>query len=316
LTLFEYNSAEALSVHPDPYPLVAIMGPTGAGKSELALALAALFRGEIVNCDSVQVYRGLDIGSAKTPEAQRLGIPHHLLDVTPPNGELTAGSYVRLAVDVLAAIRTRGTLPIVAGGTGFYLRALIHGLSPAPPRNEALRARLTELARRRPLALARFLRRRDAAAASRIHANDHQKLMRAIELAGHASNPRQALAGVRVLKIGLNPERALLNQKLNNRSRWMFENGLLAETRALLQAGVSPSAKALATIGYRQAVSVLNGGVAQAEAIADCQLRTRRYAKRQLTWFRAEPDVHWLSGFGGDPAVRQDACALVRAFLG
>jgi tRNA dimethylallyltransferase len=282
----------------------------------LAQALATSFRGEIVNCDSVQVYRGLELGSAKTPEAQRSGIPHHLLDVIPPNEELTAGSYVRMAVEVLAAIRSRGTLPIVAGGTGFYLRALIHGLSPAPTRNEALRARLIELARRRPAALERFLRRRDAAAAGRIHPNDHQKLMRAIELAGHAAAPRQALAGFRVLKIGLNPERALLNQKLNDRTEWMFANGLLDETQALLQAGVSPSSKALATIGYRQAVSVISGGVPLAEAIADCRLRTRHYAKRQLTWFRAEPDVHWLSGFGGDPAVRQEAHALVRAFLG
>jgi len=316
LTHFEYNSAEAFSVHSDNYPLVAIVGPTGAGKSELALALAASFRGEIVNCDSVQVYRGLDLGSAKTPEAQRLGVPHHLLDVIPPNGELTAGAYTRMAVEVLAAIRTRGTLPIVAGGTGFYLRALIAGLSPGPKRNEALRARLTELARRRPAALSRFLRRRDAAAAGRIHPNDHQKLMRAIELAGQASAPRQALAGFRVLKIGLNPERALLNQKLNDRAEWMFANGLLTETRALLQAGVSSAGKALGTIGYRQAVSVLRGEVPLAEGIADCQLRTRRYAKRQLTWFRAEPDVHWLSGFGGDPAVRHEADALVRAFLG
>jgi len=299
----------------DAYPLIAVVGPTGAGKSELALALANSFRGEVVNCDSVQVYKGLDIGSAKTPESQRLGVPHHLLDVVPPGGELTAGSYARCAAEVLQAIRARGRLPVVAGGTGFYLRALIDGLSPAPARNQELRTRLADVARRRPAALHRLVRRRNATAAVRIHPNDHQKLIRAIELIGQAPAPRQAIEGFRVLKIGLGPERARLYQKLDQRSVWMFENGLLAETQALLDAGVPAEAKALATLGYRQAVSVLTRGLLVSDAIADCQLRTRRYAKRQMTWFRAEPDIHWLAGFGEEASVQTEAASLVRAFL-
>jgi tRNA dimethylallyltransferase len=299
----------------DPYPLIAVVGPTGAGKSELALQLAAWFRGEIVNCDSVQVYRQMDIGSAKTSEAQRFGIPHHLFDVVHPNGELTAGDYARSAGNILWEIRSRGVLPVIVGGAGFYLRALLDGLSPAPPRNEELRARLTELAQRRPAALHRFLRRRDAAAAGLIHRNDHRKLMRAIELAGRITAPRQPLQGFRVLKIGLNPARALLYRRLNERTEWMFANGLLAETQALLNAGVAPSAKALASLGYRQAVKVLTLGLPVAGAIADCQIRTRQYAKRQMTWFRAQADLHYLEGFGDDPEVQREAASLVRTFI-
>jgi tRNA dimethylallyltransferase len=299
----------------DAYPLIAVVGPTGAGKSELAIQLAKRFHGEIVNCDSVQVYRQMDIGSAKTPEAQRFGTPHHLLDVVHASGELTAGDYARRASEALQEIRSRGTLPVIAGGTGFYLRALLDGLSPAPGRDEELRARLSDLARRRPAALQRFLRLRDKAAANRIHQNDHQKLMRAIELRGRMTEPRKALQGFRVLRIGLIPERAPLYRRINERTEWMFENGLLAETQALLDAGIAASAKALATLGYRQAVQVLTLGLPVAEAIADCQIRTRQYAKRQLTWFRADADLHCLAGFGDEMAVQQEAAALVGTFL-
>ncbi len=299
----------------DAYPLIAVVGPTGSGKSALALRLAVVFRGEIVNCDSVQVYAGLDIGSAKTPVGERFGVPHHLLDVIAVQSEMTAGDYARQAAAVLAGIRGRGALPVVAGGTGFYLRALLNGLSPAPERNTELRARLAIVAKRRPGALHRFLKKRDAKAAARIHENDHQKLMRAIEMAGLVQEERQGLQGFRVLKIGLNPERAALYEKLDRRCQWMFENGLLEETRALLESGVSTSAKALGTLGYKQALAVLSDGMSVAQAIAECQLRTRHYAKRQITWFRAEADLRWLSGFGGNETVQEEAAELVRAFL-
>ncbi len=299
----------------DAYPLIAVVGPTGAGKSALALHLAETFAGEIVNCDSVQVYRQMDIGSAKTPEAHRCGIVHHLLDVIDPREELTAADYARTAAETLRQIRLGGALPILAGGTGFYLRALLDGLSPAPARNERLRTRLSALAQRRPRALHRYLRRRNPAAAARIHSNDHQKLIRAIELGGDASAPRQTLLGFRVLKIGLNPERGQLYEKVNQRTTWMFENGLLAETKALLDAGISPSGKALGALGYRQAVKVLTAGLPVAEAMADCRIRTRQYAKRQMTWFRAQADIHWLNGFGDDAGVQQEAGWLVRTFL-
>ena len=297
------------------YPLIAVVGPTGSGKSTLALRLATSFHGEIVNCDSVQVYTGLNIGSAKTPESERLGIPHHLLDVIPPNSEMTAGDYARKARLALQMIRERGGLPVIAGGTGFYLRALLHGLSPAPKRNAELRERLATLAHRRPAALHRFLRKQDPAAADRIHPNDHQKLIRAIEIVGQGNAARHGLEGFRVLKIGLNPHRAAVYVKLNQRCRWMFENGLLEETQSLLTNGIPPSAKALATLGYRQALSVLTQGTSIEDAISDCQLCTRRYAKRQITWFRAEPDVNWLTGFGNEERIQEEAESQVRLIL-
>ena len=299
----------------DAYPLIAVVGPTGSGKSALALHLAVLFGGEIVNCDSVQVYTGLDIGSAKTPVGQRFGVPHHLLDVIGAESEMTAGDYARHAGVVLEGIRGRGALPVIAGGTGFYLRALLDGLSPAPKRNPELRARLAVVAQRRPGALHRFLKKGDAKAAARLHENDHQKLIRAIEMAGTVQEERRGVQGFRVLKIGLNPDRAALYEKLDRRCEWMFGNGLLEETRVLLESGVSASAKALGTLGYRQALGVLSEGMSVAEAIAECQLRTRHYAKRQITWFRAEKELRWVNGFGGDEAVQEEAAEMVRSFL-
>jgi tRNA dimethylallyltransferase len=313
----------APSIAPNIAPLLAVVGPTGAGKSALALHLAQALHGEIVNCDSVQVYRRLEIGSAKLPPGERRGIPHHLVDVVEPGEELTAGAYASLARAALDDLKTRGVLPIVAGGTGFYLRALLAGLSPAPPRDSGLRARLATLARRRPAALHRFLRRHDPASAARIHQNDHQKLMRAIELtrvAGQPASrvqsfPRHALSGFRILQIGLDPPRHSLREALDVRSTEMFRRGLIEETRALLDSGVDPLAKSLQTLGYKQAVEFLKGQLPFADALLECKAKTRQYAKRQMTWFRADPAIHWLSGFGSDPAIQEEALRLARQFL-
>ncbi len=295
--------------------LIAIVGPTGAGKSALALALAERFDGEIVNFDSVQVYRGLNIGSAKTPVEERRGIPHHLIDVVEPDEDFTAGDFARRAEACLRDISGRRKLPILAGGTGFYLRSLLSGLSPAPARNEALRERLTQLALRRPFALNRFLRRLDKAAANRIHPNDHQKSIRAIELATTVSSPapRKSLEGFRTLKIGLNPDRAALYERLNRRSAAMFELGLLEETRDLISSGIATDAKGLQSLGYKQAVAVLEGRITIKDAIEEVQTRTRQYAKRQMTWFRREGEVHWLSGFGEE--MQEEARDLVLRFV-
>ena len=314
----------APSIAPNLAPLVVVLGPTGAGKSGLALHLAQIFQGEIVNCDSVQVYRGLEIGSAKLPPTERRGIVHHLLDVVDPDGELTAGSYAALARPVLDEIRNRNVIPFVTGGTGFYLRALLAGLSPAPPRNSQLRARLAAIAARRPAALHRFVRRHDPESAARIHQNDRQKLIRSIELtvlarqpASHVqSSPRRPLSGFRTLQIGLNPHRQSLYDALDARSERMFRHGLIEEVRTLLASGLDPDAKSLQTLGYKQAVEYIAGRLSLAEAIRECQAKTRQYAKRQLTWFRAEPAVQWLAGFGSDPIVQNDATLLVREFLG
>jgi tRNA dimethylallyltransferase len=304
-------------------PLLAVVGPTGAGKSGLALHLAQALHGEIVNCDSVQVYRGLEIGSAKLPIGERRGIPHHLIDVVDAGGELTAGAYASLARAVLRDLEARRVLPIVAGGTGFYLRALLAGLSPAPARDPLLRSRLAALAAQRPGALHRFLRRHDRASAARIHPNDHQKLMRAIELtrlAGQPASrvqsfPRQALAGFRVLQIGLDPPRGPLREALDARSADMFRSGLVEETRALIESGVDPRAKSLQTLGYKQAVEFLNGQLSFKDAIRQCQTKTRQYAKRQMTWFRGDPAIRWLSGFGSDPAIQDEALTMARQFI-
>jgi tRNA dimethylallyltransferase len=313
----------APSIAPNAAPLLVVLGPTGAGKSALALHLARALHGEIVNCDSVQIYRGLEIGSAKLPPRERRGIQHHLIDVVEPGGELTAGAYASLARVALSDLKTRGVLPIVAGGTGFYLRALLAGLSPAPPRDAQLRVRLAALTTRRPAALHRFLRRHDPASAARIHENDHQKLIRAIELTRLAgqpasrvqSSPRLALAGFRVLQIGLNPPRRLLHEALDARSEEMFRGGLVEETRALLESGIDPRAKSLQTLGYKQAIEFLHGQLPLAEALRQCQTRTRQYAKRQMTWFRADPAIHWLSGFGSDHAIQDEALATARQFV-
>jgi tRNA dimethylallyltransferase len=306
-----------------PTPLIVIAGPTGAGKSHLAVELALRFGGEIVNCDSVQVYRGLDVGSAKPTLEERRGVLHHLLDLVPPDAELTAGAYARLASRVLAEITERTALPIVVGGTGFYLRALLDGLSPAPLRDEQLRARLAHLALRRPNALHRFLRRIDPTSAQRIHRNDHQKLIRAIELSILAGRPasevqnaaRVGLRGFKALKIGLDPARAALHQNINRRTESMFSGGLLTETKSLLQSGLSPRTKSLHSLGYKQAADVLTAGKPLPDAIVECQAKTRQYAKRQLTWFRADHEIFWIHGFGTDPFVQAEATAKVQDFL-
>jgi tRNA dimethylallyltransferase len=304
-------------------PIIAVLGPTGAGKSELGLVLAEALSGEIVNCDSVQVYSQLHIGSAKLALGERRGIPHHLLDVIGIGEELTAGAYSRLARSAIGEIRKRDRLPIVVGGTGFYFRALFDGLSPAPARSPELRERLETLRRRRPAVLSRFLRRFDPAAAARIHPNDHQKLIRAIEMTVLAqqpvtqtqSAPRETLKGVKVLKLGLDPPRSELYERLNRRSAFMFKHGLLEETQSLLDSGASPHAKPLQSLGYRQAVQVLSGACSLPEAMDECQTKTRQYAKRQMTWFRSEPDMHWLSGFGSEPEIQQKALTLCHEFL-
>lgn len=299
--------------------LVVVLGPTGSGKSELSLVLAE-HGGEVVNFDSVQIYRGFDVGSAKLTFSERRGIPHHLIDIAEPDSDFTAGSYARTAGQVLHQISRRGRIPVLVGGTGFYLRALLDGLSPAPERDNTLRKRLDEVADRRPLALHRFLRRYDPISASRIHQNDRQKLIRAVEMAYAAGRPasetqalpRQALTGYRILKIGLQPDRAALYERINRRTELMFTSGLLEETAALLSTGISAGAKAMQSLGYKQAAGVLSGTLSLKEAIEECQTRTRQYAKRQLTWFRREPNVHWICGFGSEPHVQEQALRLLK----
>ena len=318
------NAADGEAAAEQCSPLVVIVGPTGSGKSSLGITLAERFGGEVVNCDSVQVYRGFDIGSAKVPPKERRGIPHHLLDIASPQENVTAGSYARLARKALEDIKGRGRLPIVVGGTGLYLRALLDGLSPAPLRDEPLRARLQAIAERRPGCLHRLLERHDREAAERIHPNDNQKLIRAVELmvlAGQPASatqrtPRNGLHGFRTLKLALSPDRTLLRDQLNARANHMFERGLVDETRSLLEQGIPVENKALQSLGYRQALGVLSGSMGLDEAVQECQTRTRQYAKRQMTWFRREEGAHWLLGFGTEQRIREAALQLTEGFLG
>ncbi len=303
-----------------PSLLVAVVGPTGSGKSDLALAIAEEFGGEVVNCDSLQIYRHFDIGAAKLPPEQRRGIPHHLLDVAAPDEIFSAGEYARRARPVLTEIAARGRLPVVAGGTGFYLRSLLDGLFPGPGRDDALRARLAERERRRPGSLHRLLRRFDPASAARIHPGDRQKLVRALEVCLLLRRPlsqahavgRDPLTGFRPLKIGLSPPREQLYSRLDLRCRRMFEEGLIAEVERILALGYPPSVKPLEAHGYRQALQLLRGELTYDEALYHTQRNTRRYAKRQWTWFRRESGIEWLTGFGDDPGVRAAALELIR----
>ena len=300
--------------------LAVVLGPTGSGKSELGLRLAEELRGEIVNCDSVQIYRHFEIGTAKVPESERRGIRHHLIDVAEPSQVFTAGDYAREAERVLREIAARGLIPIVVGGTGFYLRALLEGLSPGPKRDDLLRESLLRREHRRPGALHRILARVDPSSAARIHPNDRNKNLRALEVrliggrpmsamfAGH----REPLAGFNPVKIGLNPKRDLLYRRLDSRTSAIFERGLVQEVRELLSSGIASKVKPFESLGYAQALQVAQGLITEEQAIESTKLETRRYAKRQMTWFRREADVYWLDGFGDEPAVQAQALAIVR----
>jgi len=317
------SSHQALTTNRDPsHPLAAVAGPTGSGKTELALSVAEMFDGELIGCDSLQIYRYLDIGTARTPPAERRGIPHHMMELLEPDQIYTAGDYARDARIVLAGISERGKLPVVVGGTGFYLRALLEGLFAGPRRDEALRERLASIEKRRAGFLYRLLLRLDRPSAARIHPNDSPKLMRAIEVCLLRRKPmsvqfaegRNRLSGYRVLKIGLAPPRAELCRRLDRRLADMFAQGLIEEVRRILARGFSRDIKPLESLGYKEALAVFEGRLEIAEALAAAQLATRQYAKRQMTWFRREKDVVWLEGFGDDPAVRDAAFDLVRCF--
>jgi tRNA dimethylallyltransferase len=300
-----------------------VLGPTGSGKSELSLRLGEELGGEIVNCDSVQIYKRFRIGTAKLSEAERRGIPHHLIDVAEPSEIFTAGDYARAAERVLREISARGRIPIIVGGTGFYLRALLLGLSPGPKRDDLLRDSLLSREHRRPGALHRILGRLDPSSAARIHLNDRNKTLRALEvrlLGGRAmsamfADNREPLAGFRPVKIGLNPKRELLYSKLDSRTNAMFERGLVQEVQDLLASGIASKVKPFESLGYVQALQVVQGGITEEQAIESTKLETRRYAKRQMTWFRREADVYWLEGFGDEAAVQEQALAIVRARL-
>lgn len=293
-------------------PLIAIVGPTASGKSALALQLARDAGGEIVSCDSQQVYRGLDIGTAKASIEERAAVPHHLVDVVDPDEAFSAAEYARRAREALAEIATRGHLPIVAGGTGLYLRALLQGLFDGPARDPDTRQRLEALAERFGDArLHRLLGHLDPMAAERIQPRDRVRIVRALEvyqatgrpLSEHHREAGEPLRGYRTLVVGLEPDRTWLRGVVERRTRQMLEGGLLDEVRGLLERGYGPELRPLQAIGYREAVAVVQGRMSPEEAEAAIVTATMRFAKRQMTWFRHQADVTWFE----DPEAAYEA---------
>ncbi len=310
-------------VAPHANPLVVLVGPTASGKTSLAIRLAQEFNGEIISCDSVAVYREMEIGTAKPTHEERALVQHHMIDIAWPDEAYTAGDYSRQAREALSAITERGHLPIVAGGTGLYLRALIDGLFPAPPQKKGQRDRLRKLAKTKgPAYLHRLLTRLDPVAASAIHPNDVPKVIRAIEVSLHPDGPltqqwqkvRDTLSGYRILRLGLNPPRPRLYERINQRAAAMFDRGLVEETERLIER-YGPDCRPLTSLGYAEATAVLQNELTREQAVAQAQQGHRNYAKRQLTWFRREPDMHWLEGCGGDDDVIDQALRLVRTHL-
>ncbi len=317
--------------------LVVILGPTASGKTALSLALAEKFTGEIVNCDSVAMYREFDIGTAKPSPAERARAPHHLFDSVEPTAYMTAGEYARRARQILTEIATRHRLPIVVGGTGLYLRALLEGLFPGPERSEELRERLRERASKQgSVYLHKLLSRLDPKAAEKIHINDIPKLIRAIEVCLVSRNDvsrensrrqiprkkmtdlwqqgRDPLQGFRIVRLGLDPDRAALYERINRRAERMFGTGLVEETQRVLEK-YGPSAGPLSSLGYKQAVQFLRGELSRDQAVQSAQQAHRNYAKRQMTWFRREPEVKWLRGFGDDQQIQLAAISVVSSTL-
>lgn len=302
--------------------LVGIVGPTASGKSALAIWLAEQLGGEVVACDSTQLYRGFDIGTAKPQDADRRGVPHHLIDVLDPRQAATAGGYREMALAVLEDLRARKRLPILTVGTGLYLRALLEGLAEVPERSEELRERLRASAEEHPRGyLHNMLMRFDPQSAKKIAPRDEQKLIRAIEVCLLARKPisevhragRRPLEGWQTLKVGLMPPREKLYERIHARTSSMFERGWVEEVQGLLSSGLAENAKPFDFIGYRELRSVLRKEISLEQAREAIQQATRRYAKRQLTWFRKEAAVQWFHGFGDDPELQTSILTFLQS---
>jgi tRNA dimethylallyltransferase len=305
------------SAHP---PLLAIVGPTASGKSALGIFLAKEFGGEVVACDSAQLYRGFDVGTAKPTASERASVPHHLLDILDPSEESSAGGYRERALAVLDDLRARNRLPVFTVGTGLYLRALLDGLADLPQRSEEIRERLRGSAKEHGRGhLHEMLARLDAQAAAQILSADEQKLIRAIEICLLAQKPlsevhragRTPLTGWRILKIGLQPDREALVQRIHSRTNAMLQSGWLDEVSRLVASGLPEDGKPFNFIGYRELRAHHRGELSFEAARSAIQQGTRQYAKRQLTWFRREANVNWLPGFGDDPNIQAAARSLL-----
>jgi tRNA dimethylallyltransferase len=307
-------------------PIVAIVGATATGKSALGLALAERLPGggEIVNADALQVYRGFEVGTAKPEPAERRRVPHHLLDILDPHERYSAGEFARRASQAIAAIRGRGRWPIVVGGSGLYLRALLAGISPVPAADPRVRERLRRRAALEGLApLAAELARLDPATAARLAPGDSQRVLRALEVALVSGLPLSAwiakqpfgTQSIAAIRVGLTLPRAILYDRIEGRVARMVKSGWIEEVRGLIGRGLAPDLPAFQAIGYRQLVHHVRGDWSLARAIEETVRATRRFAKRQETWFRKEPDVTWFSAEELDRRIPQ-VLAHVESGLG
>lgn len=301
----------------DTQPIPAIVGPTASGKSELAIKLALALDGEIINLDSVQVYRGIQIATAKVPLAERHGVPHHLIDIVEPTENFTAGDYARVAVRTIEEIESRNNTAILAGGTGFYLRALVRPLFEGPQTDLKFRERLIDLRDKRGAEhLHRMLERVDPHTATRIGSKDWSRTMRALEVYFQTGRrisdlqpemPAAPELASRVRVVVLDPPREQLYERINKRADEMFTGGLVEEVESLMASGIPPTAKAFQAHGYRRVVEYLLGKRTREDALNQMKLDTRHYAKRQLSWWRGWPEVKWIPRFGDDPRAFDEA---------
>jgi tRNA dimethylallyltransferase len=306
-------------------PIPAIVGPTASGKSELGIELALRLNGEIINCDSVQVYRGIEIATAKVPLSERRGVPHHLIDFVPPEVNYTAGEWARAAAEKIEEIESRGRMPLLVGGTGFYLRALRHPFFLSPKTDERLRRRLTEIRERRGAEyLHRMLRRLDPRSALKLFARDWPRVQRALEVRLQTgermseqmparAKPPECAARIRVF--ALHPPRAELYRRINERTEAHFDAGLADEVCILMNKGVPADSNALGAHGYRRVVEFLEWKRDYESAIEQTKLDVRHYSKRQLTWFRREPGVEWVEGFGDERPVQERVLSRIRVLF-
>ncbi|HEX8491522.1 MAG TPA: tRNA (adenosine(37)-N6)-dimethylallyltransferase MiaA [Pyrinomonadaceae bacterium] len=302
-------------------PIIAIVGPTASGKSELGIEMALRFGGEIINCDSVQVYREIEIATAKVPLSERRGVLHHLIDFVSPEVNYTAGDWARDAARKIEEIEARNALALLVGGTGFYLRALREPFFVSPKTDESLRLRLTAIRERRgALHLHRMLQRLDSRAAANLFPRDWPRVQRALEVrlqtgqlmsAQASARPVAPASAARIRVLALLPPREKLYRRINERAEAHFAAGLVDEVRALLGKGVPAASNALGAHGYRRVVEYLEAKRDYQSAIEQTKLDVRHYSKRQLTWFRREPGVEWFEGFGDERAVQERVAARI-----
>ena len=303
--------------------VIAIVGPTASGKSTLGIEVALQLNGEIINCDSVQVYKEIEIATAKVPLEERKGVPHHLIDFVSPDVNYTAGEWAREAATKIEEIEARGRVPLLVGGTGFYLRSLRQPFFVSPPTDESLRRRINRIRERHGAEhIHRLLQRIDPLAAQQFYPRDWPRVQRAIEVylqtgqsivdqKPYRPEPHESSRRLRIL--ALNPPRDELYRRINERTEAHFEAGLVEEVKDLLARGFSPSSNALGAHGYRRVVEYLHGLRDLPSAIEQTKLDVRHYAKRQLTWFRHEAGVEWFDGFGEENAVLQSVLESVTA---